>query len=65
MKIRHWEIVSECINIKVTPKANSNLTRYLELGLQNYTDEIKSVAEVAQKEYSIEQVIMKRTSYLM
>lgn len=65
MKIRHWEIISERINIKVTPKANSNLTRYLELGLQNYTDEIDAVAAIAQKEYSIEQVIMKSTSDLM
>ncbi|XP_037831220.1 dynein heavy chain 1, axonemal isoform X2 [Kryptolebias marmoratus] len=59
MKIRHWEMVSERINIKVRPKANSNLTRYLELGLQNHTDEIASVAEMAQKEYSIEQALEK------
>lgn len=56
MKSYHWEMISERINIKVFPKANRNLTHYVELGLQNHLDEITRVAEIAGKEYSIEQV---------
>ncbi|XP_035980517.1 dynein heavy chain 1, axonemal isoform X4 [Fundulus heteroclitus] len=59
MKSYHWEMISERINIKVRPKANMNLTRYIELGLLNHLDEIARVAETAAKEYSIEQALEK------
>ncbi|XP_047204788.1 dynein axonemal heavy chain 1 isoform X4 [Girardinichthys multiradiatus] len=59
MKSHHWEMISQCVNTKVIPKANMNLNRYLELGLQHHLDEISRVAETAGKEYSIEQALEK------
>ncbi|XP_030585284.1 LOW QUALITY PROTEIN: dynein heavy chain 1, axonemal-like [Archocentrus centrarchus] len=59
MKSRHWEILSERIQITVKPKANLTLSRCLELGLQNFVDDIAQVAEVAGKEYTIEQALEK------
>ncbi|XP_022600673.1 LOW QUALITY PROTEIN: dynein heavy chain 1, axonemal-like [Seriola dumerili] len=59
MKSRHWEMLSERIQMKVKPKANLTLSRCLELGLQNHVDDIAHVAEVAGKEYTIEQALEK------
>lgn len=64
MKSRHWEMLSERTQIKVMPKANLTLSHCLELGLQNYVDDIAQVAEVAGKEYSIEQVLLNKNPCL-
>ncbi|CAJ1051390.1 LOW QUALITY PROTEIN: dynein heavy chain 1%2C axonemal [Xyrichtys novacula] len=59
MKNRHWKMLSERIQMKVEPKADLTFSRCLELGLQNYVDDIAHVAEVAGKEYTIEQALEK------
>ncbi|TMS18883.1 Dynein heavy chain 1, axonemal [Larimichthys crocea] len=59
MRSRHWEMLSERIQMKVQPKANLTFSRCLELGLQNYVNDIAHVAEVAGKEYTIEQALEK------
>ena len=64
MRSRHWEMLSERTEIKVKPKANLTFSRCLELGLQNYVDDIAHVAEVAGKEYTIEQVYLYRSDTL-
>ena len=56
MRSRHWTLLSERINMNVKPKANLTFSRCLELGLQQHVHEIARVAEVAGKEYAIEQV---------
>ena len=56
MRSRHWALLSERIHMNVKPKANLTFSRCLELGLQQHVDEIAHVAEVASKEYAIEQV---------
>lgn len=56
MKSRHWEMLSERTQIKVMAKANLTFARCLELGLHNYVDDIATVAEIAGKEFTIEQV---------
>lgn len=64
MKSRHWEMLSERMQMKVKPKANLTFSRCLELGLQNHVDDIAHVAEVAGKEYTIEQVPLNRSHSL-
>lgn len=64
MRNRHWEILSERIQMKVKPKANLTFSRCLELGLQNHVDDIAHVGEVAGKEYTIEQVTLNRSQTL-
>uniref|UniRef100_A0A8C4NS28 Dynein, axonemal, heavy chain 1 n=1 Tax=Dicentrarchus labrax TaxID=13489 RepID=A0A8C4NS28_DICLA len=59
MRSRHWEMLSERIHMKVKPKANLTFSRCLELGLQNHIDDIAQVAEVAGKEFTIEQALEK------
>lgn len=61
MRNRHWEMLSERIQIKVKPKANLTFSRCLELGLQNHVDVIAQVTEVAGKEYTIEQVLVNQS----
>lgn len=59
MKSRHWEMLSERIKMKVQFQTNLTFSRCLEMGLQNYVDDIAQVAEVAGKEYTIEQALDK------
>lgn len=65
MRSCHWQMLSDRIQINVKPQANLTLSRCLELGLQNHVDEIAHVAEVAGKEFAIEQVpyTMNQLSY--
>lgn len=56
MRSRHWEMLSERTQIKIMAKANLTFSRCLELGLHNYVDDIATVAEIAGKEFTIEQV---------
>lgn len=57
MRSRHWTMLSERLNMNVMPKTNLTFSRCLELGLNQHVDEIAHVAEVASKEYAIEQVM--------
>uniref|UniRef100_A0A3Q3STI9 Dynein, axonemal, heavy chain 1 n=1 Tax=Mastacembelus armatus TaxID=205130 RepID=A0A3Q3STI9_9TELE len=59
MRTRHWEMLSERIQMKIKPKANLTFSSCLELGLQKHVDDIAQVAEVAGKEYTIEQALEK------
>ncbi|KAM6980842.1 dynein axonemal heavy chain 1 [Aplochiton taeniatus] len=59
MRSRHWQLLSDRIQMNVKPKANLTFSRCLELGLQDHVDEIARVAEVAGKEYAIEQALDK------
>lgn len=56
MRNRHWDLLSNEININVRPKANLTFARCLEMNLQDHIESISKVAEVAGKEYAIEQV---------
>uniref|UniRef100_A0A674D4I4 Dynein axonemal heavy chain 1 n=1 Tax=Salmo trutta TaxID=8032 RepID=A0A674D4I4_SALTR len=59
MRGRHWQLLSDRIHMNVKPKANLTFSRCLELGLQDHVDVIAQVAEVAGKEYAIEQALDK------
>ncbi|XP_016065513.1 PREDICTED: dynein heavy chain 1, axonemal [Miniopterus natalensis] len=59
MRNRHWEVLSNEININVRPKANLTFARCLEMNLQDHIESISKVAEVAGKEYAIEQALDK------
>lgn len=57
MRSRHWTLLSERLNVDVLNKSDLTLSECLELGLPQHIDEIALVAEVAGKEYAIEQVM--------
>ncbi|XP_023393798.1 dynein heavy chain 1, axonemal [Pteropus vampyrus] len=59
MRNRHWEQLSSEININIKPKANLTFARCLEMNLQDHIESISKVAEVAGKEYAIEQALDK------
>ncbi|MGH0183081.1 UNVERIFIED_CONTAM: hypothetical protein FKN15_013335 [Acipenser sinensis] len=59
MRNRHWELLSESIQMNIKPKANFTFSRCLELKLQDHIEAIAKVAEVAGKEYAIEQALDK------
>lgn len=56
MRSRHWELLSDRINVNVKLKANLTFSQCLELGLQDHVEEITRVAQEAGKEFAIEQV---------
>lgn len=58
MRNRHWDMLSEEIKINVKPKANLTFARCLEMKLQDHIENIAKIAEIAGKEYSIENVRM-------
>lgn len=64
MRGRHWAMLSERTGIKVVAKSNLTFSHCLELGLQNHVKDIAHVAEVAGKEYSIEQVSGNSSPFL-
>ena len=53
---RHWQQLSEELGINIQPKAALTFSKCLEMGLDSHVDTIAKVAEVAGKEFSIEQV---------
>lgn len=57
MRSRHWKLLSECLNMSVMPKASLTFSHCLDMDLLQHVDEIAKVAEVAGKEYAIEQVM--------
>ena len=59
MRNRHWEQLSNTVGFPVYPKSNLTFSKCLEMGLQNHTEAISKVAEVAGKEFSIEQALDK------
>ncbi|XP_064422227.1 dynein axonemal heavy chain 1 [Latimeria chalumnae] len=59
MRNRHWELLSEQVKISIKPKANLTFAKCLEMNLQDHIDVIAKVAEVAGKEYAIEQALDK------
>ncbi|KAJ8259834.1 hypothetical protein GJAV_G00174010 [Gymnothorax javanicus] len=62
MRGRHWDELSQRISMNVRPKANFTLARCLEMGLQDHVKHIAAVAEIAGKEYAIEQALDKMES---
>ncbi|XP_072136794.1 dynein axonemal heavy chain 1 isoform X1 [Mobula birostris] len=59
MRNRHWELLSEQIQTPIKPKANLTFARCLDMNLQDHIEAIAKVAEVAGKEYAIEQALDK------
>ena len=53
---RHWQKLSEELGMNIQPKATLTFSKCLEMGLDSHVDAIAKVAEVAGKEFSIEQV---------
>ena len=53
---RHWQQLSEELGMNIQPKATLTFSKCLEMGLASHVDTIAKVAEVAGKEFSIEQV---------
>ena len=54
--IRHWQTLSEELGIQVQPKPTLTFAKCLEMGLDQHVETIAKVAEVAGKEFSIEQI---------
>ncbi|XP_060076356.1 dynein axonemal heavy chain 1-like, partial [Ylistrum balloti] len=59
MRNRHWEQLSGDLGFPIRPKANLTFSKCIEMNLQDHIATITKVAEVAGKEYSIEQALDK------
>ncbi|KAI8896128.1 dynein heavy chain and region D6 of dynein motor-domain-containing protein [Globomyces pollinis-pini] len=62
MRERHWENLSEELQLKVKPDGNLTLTDLLKMNLLDRIDTITKVCDVAGKEYSIENALDKMDS---
>lgn len=56
MRDRHWEMLSEDINIDIKLEPNLTVGRCLDMNLLDHIESITKVAEIAGKEYAIENV---------
>ncbi|XP_030766886.1 dynein heavy chain 1, axonemal-like isoform X2 [Sitophilus oryzae] len=59
MRQRHWDEFAEKTDIQLVWSTTITFHDVLALGVEQYIDEIKSIAEAATKEYSIEQTLDK------
>uniref|UniRef100_A0A8B9ENZ5 Dynein axonemal heavy chain 1 n=1 Tax=Anser cygnoides TaxID=8845 RepID=A0A8B9ENZ5_ANSCY len=59
MRKRHWEMLSEAINIDIKLEPDLTLRRCLDMNLLDHIESITKVAEIAGKEYAIENVLNK------
>jgi hypothetical protein len=56
MRDRHWEQLSSSLGFKLHPDKNFTLAHGNQMGLLSHLQVISKVADVAGKEYAIEQV---------
>lgn len=56
MRPRHWDQLSSALSFDLHPDSSYTLDKALQQGLLAHLDTITKVADVASKEYSIEQV---------
>jgi dynein heavy chain len=59
MRIRHWDQLSADIGMNIKPKKDLTFQKCLDMKLQDYTEQINKISDVAAKEYSIEQALDK------
>ena len=60
MRDRHWEQMSEIVGIEnFAPEPGTSVSRYLEMGLDEYIDKFALISESATKEYSLEKAMEK------
>ncbi|KAK2170975.1 hypothetical protein NP493_1117g00049 [Ridgeia piscesae] len=59
MRHRHWEQLSGELGFQVMPKANLTFNKCLDMKLGDHIGVISKIAEVAGKEYAIEQALDK------
>eukprot|EP00958_Prasinococcus_capsulatus_P020419 scaffold2645_cov378-Prasinococcus_capsulatus_cf.AAC.24 len=59
MRDRHWEQLSQVLQVKLHPETLFTLHAGLEMGLVRHRDVIAQVCDVASKEYAIEQALSK------
>ena len=59
MRDRHWEQLSAQLGTVIKPKPSLTFAKCLEMGLDRRIDEITKIAEIAAKEFSIEQALDK------
>ncbi|NXE09964.1 DYH1 protein, partial [Lophotis ruficrista] len=62
MRDRHWEMLSEDINIDIKLEPSLTVGRCLEMNLLGHIESITKVAEIATKEYTIENALNKMES---
>lgn len=62
MRSRHWEQLSKELGFPIVANAQLTFTKCLDMKLQDHIEVIAKVAEIAGKEYSIEQALDKMES---
>ncbi|NXR16043.1 DYH1 protein, partial [Semnornis frantzii] len=62
MRKRHWEMLSEEMNISVKLEPTLTLSCCLDMNLMDHIESITKVAEIAGKEYAIENALTKMES---
>lgn len=59
MRDRHWETISNTLNLPIHPSPEFTLTSAIEMGLPFHIEKIQEVSEVANKEFAIEMALKK------
>lgn len=59
MRDRHWDTISNMLNLPVSPSPKFTLKSAIEMGLLSHIDKIQEVSEIASKEFAIEMALKK------
>lgn len=59
MTDRHWREVSETVGFSVRPDNTTDLTKLVDIGMEEHIEKLEVIAEAARKEYSIQKALQK------
>jgi len=59
MRDRHWDAVSDIIGYAFKPTDETNLSKIIEMNLNEFTGKFENISEAASKEYSLEKSLEK------
>ena len=59
MRQRHWQQLSDVVGFPMQPTPESNLSKFLEMNLDQYIQKFDQISEAATKEFGLEKALNK------
>ncbi|KXS11241.1 hypothetical protein M427DRAFT_505508 [Gonapodya prolifera JEL478] len=59
LRERHWAQMSKIVGSDITPNYETNLTKILEMNIQQYLSQFETISDAASKEFSLQKTLAK------
>ncbi|KAJ3342024.1 Dynein heavy chain 7, axonemal [Gonapodya sp. JEL0774] len=59
LRERHWAQMSRIVGAEITPNGDTNLTKILEMNIQQYLSQFETISDAASKEFSLQKTLAK------